>query len=158
MIIYLVLIIISIVLLGLVLIYLINRQQKGFGVLNSKIIYSDTDLKPGKIFYSKRIKLCGKPDYLIKDNGIFIPVEIKTGKTPEVPYENHTMQLMAYCFLVEENFGIRPPGGYIKYPEKEFKIAYTKEAEQSVIDVVSDILDLKRSNKEQHCEHKNHYI
>lgn len=141
---------------ALFLIWLV--QAKGFGVLNKNRIYSDSDNKPGEILYSKTLSLSGKPDYLIKENNMVFPVEVKTGHTPNEPYLNHTMQLMAYCLLVEENYGTRPPGGYLKYPGREFKIAYTDEARDSIKELVGEMLLLKHSGRELKCNHPQHNI
>lgn len=147
-----------IIVLGMVLLWLMSRQQKKLGVLgNKKPVYQDTEETPGDILYAKTLPLVGKPDYLIKEGKFLIPVEVKTGNAPKKQYLNHNMQLMAYCLLVEEVYGIRPPGGYLKYSDKELKLAYTKEAEQSVREVVSEIRKLKQSNKELHCSHPEHY-
>jgi CRISPR-associated exonuclease Cas4 len=143
---------------GLILLFLIIKQEQKFGVLTEERIYADSKRSPGKLLYSKSLKLVGKPDYLIKDKNGIIPVEVKTGKTPTTPYLNHTMQLMAYCLLVEENYGNRPIGGYLKYPDKEFKIQYTDEARESVKEVVAEMLVNSESNLELHCSHKNHYL
>jgi CRISPR-associated exonuclease Cas4 len=143
------------ILLILLAIYLINSLGK-IGILKNERIYQDSQKYPGETIYSKSLPLCGKPDYLIRENGRVIPVEVKTGRTPSSPYLNHTMQLMAYCFLVEENFGKAPTEGYLKYPEKEFKIAYTKEAREAIKDIVEEIKGLKISGKELHCEHREH--
>lgn len=142
--------------LGIGLLILWFFQSRDFGVLKGRKIYYDTDRLPGEILYSKSLALSGKPDYLIKENNMIYPVEVKTGRTPREPYQNHIMQLMAYCLLVEENFGIRPHGGFLKYPLKEFKIAYTDEAKQSVKEVVGEMTLLKYSHKEPHCNHPEH--
>lgn len=142
--------------LGFILLAVWYLQQKKFGILNNQKIYSDTDKSPGEILYAKSLALSGKPDYLVKENNMVFPVEVKTGRTPHEPYENHIMQLMAYCLLVEENYGTRPIGGYLKYPEKEFKIAYTDEARDSLKDLVGEMLLLKHSGKELHCSHPEH--
>lgn len=130
--------------------------NKGLGVLTKKPIYSDSENNPGEILFSKTLALSGKPDYLIKENGMIFPVEVKSGKTPIEPYQNHEMQLMAYCLLVEENYGTRPKGGFIKYPHKEFKVAYTDEAKNAVREVVGEMLLLKHSGKEPKCNHPDH--
>lgn len=141
---------------GIILLSIWFFQTKNLGVLNKKYIYSDSEKNPEEILFSKTLSLCGKPDYLIKENNMVFPVEIKSGRTPNEPYQNHEMQLMAYCLLVEENYGIRPIGGYIKYPEKEFKVAYTDEARQAIKELVGEILLLKLSNKEPKCNHPQH--
>lgn len=147
-----------VILIGVLILYFTFRQRVAHGVLRGNKIYSDTQLSPGEVLFSKRLRLAGKPDYLIKEAEHIIPVEVKTGKTPSSPYVNHTMQLMAYCFLVEEAYGIHPPGGYLKYPEREFKIAYTDEARESLKSLVSEILEKKRSGEELSCYHPEHNI
>jgi CRISPR-associated exonuclease Cas4 len=144
--------------LGLILLFFVSRSKRSLGVLTQEVTYRDTEKEPGKTMYAKTLPLVGKPDYLVRDQGIVIPVEVKTGKTPSFPYDNHTMQLMAYCLLVEENLGVRPPGGYLKYPDKEFKIKYTPEAEQSVRDLVAEITRAKESGTEPHCSHPQHNL
>lgn len=141
---------------GLILLGVWFIQRRGFGVLNGNRIYSDSENMPGEILYSKTLPLSGKPDYLIKKDGVIYPVEVKSGRTPGEPYENHTMQLMAYCLLVEENFGVRPTGGYLKYPDKEFKLAFTDEAREGIISLVKEIYRLKVSGEELNCNHPEH--
>ncbi len=127
-----------------------------FGVLKNKYFYPDSSKFNTPVLYSKTLNLSGKPDYLIKKNGIVFPVEVKTGTTPNEPYQNHVIQLIAYCLLVEENFGQRPFGGFLKYPAKEFKIAYTEEAKNNLKEIVGEMLLLKVSGKQPHCDHIAH--
>lgn len=143
---------------GFLLLLLLNRQSKKFGILNEQRIYSDTEKVPGKTFFSQTLRLAGKPDYLVKVDGKLIPVEYKKSLTPKEPYLNHIMQLMAYCYLVEEYYGERPQGGVIKYPEKEFRVLYTDEAKRAVIDLTSEVRAAKSTGKEFHCKHKEHYL
>lgn len=145
------------VIIALILLILLFRQKKSFGILGVKNrIYQDTKQTPGFNIYSKSLPLVGKPDYLIKDGKYIIPVEIKDSNAPRGQYQNNVMQLMAYCLLVEEHYGIRPPGGFIQYRNAEMKFAYTKEAEKSVRLIVEEILQCKKSNKEPHCTHVYH--
>lgn len=142
--------------IGIIILWLIKRQEEQFGILTGHKIYSDTEKSPGVILYSKTINLAGKPDYIIKDKDSVIPVEVKTGKTPSEPYQNHVMQLMSYCLLVEEDYGKAPIGGYLKYPQKEFKLLYTEEAKEGVINLVKEITQLKVSGEELYCSHQEH--
>lgn len=144
------------IIIGIALLIILGKQEKKFGILNAERVYSDTESSPGETLFAKTTNLVGKPDYLIKENGQIIPVEVKTGKTPAEPYQNHVMQLMAYCLLVEENYGAPPPGGYLKYPDKEFKIKYTDQAREAVKDFVEEILTKIESNEEPHCSHPEH--
>ena len=141
---------------GIILMAFWVYQNRKFGILKGNRIYSDSDRSEGKVLFSKTLALSGKPDYLIKENNMVFPVEVKSGRTPDEPFQNHEMQLMAYCLLVEENYGVRPLGGYLKYPEKEFKIAYTDEAKDSIKELVGEMLLLKHSGRELKCNHPEH--
>ncbi len=153
---YLIIITLGIFLLGIFLLVFTSNQNRSFGILTRKKIYQDTEEKPGKTLYATTLPLRGKPDYLIQQGKAIIPVEVKTGKTPNSPYMNHSMQLMAYCLLVEETFHQRPLGGYLRYPEKEFKLLYTEEAEQSVRNLVWEMIKNKKTNQEYFCRHPEH--
>ncbi len=108
------------------------RSKQNFG-LKGENIYSDTPDQSGETLYSTSLPLKGRPDYIIKSGKQFIPVEIKSGKTPHRPHSNHIAQLTAYCLLVEENFGVKPHYGIIKYPEKEFKVEYSDANKEELI-------------------------
>lgn len=141
---------------GLALLVYWFLSKKNLGTLTTKIVYKDSENTPGEVLFSKTLALCGKPDYIIKEGKMLLPIEVKSSRTPGEPYQNHEMQLMAYCLLVEENYGIRPTGGIIKYPEKEFKIAYTNEAKESIKDLVGEMLLIKHSNRAPRCPHPEH--
>lgn len=141
---------------GIIILWFLRVKEKGFGILGGKRVYSDSDRKPGIVLYSSTINLVGKPDFIVKDGDNYIPVEVKTGRTPSEPYQNHVMQLMAYCLLVEENYDQAPIGGFLKYPEKEFKILYTPEAKEAVISLAQEITKLKISGEELYCHHPEH--
>lgn len=148
-----------IIIAGLLFLWLLHKERHKLGILGtSEVTYADSQKLPATLLQAESIPLVGKSDYLIKKDGAILPVELKTGRTPKTPYPGHVMQLMAYCYLIEETYDKRPPGGILKYPEKEFKIAYTKEAQRSVQLVVQEILEEKQSNKEYHCKHKEHYL
>lgn len=142
--------------LGIIIVRFSLKQNKSFGILSGKRIYQDTEKNPGEKLYANSLPLVGKPDFIIIEDGNIVPVEVKTGKTPQTPYLNHRMQLIAYCLLVEENFHKRPLGGYIRYPHNEFKLAYTKEAEESVRNLVHEMVRNKKTNSELHCSHLQH--
>lgn len=148
-----------IIIAGLIFLFLLHKQRQKLGVLGKAEITSiDSEKLPATLLRAESIPLVGKPDYLIRQDDTLMPVEIKTGRTPRSPYPGHVMQLMAYCYLLEQTYNTRPPGGILKYPDKEFKIAYTSEAQRSVELVVNEILTNKHTNKEYHCAHKEHYL
>src|SRR5688500_8591495 len=91
------------------------RKRAALQLPSGKTIYQDTQVT-GATLISHKHHLKGRPDLLIKQGNGIIPVEVKTGKTPTRPYDSHVMQLIAYCVLVEETYGARPPYGIIRYP------------------------------------------
>ena len=78
-----------------------------------KITYSDLNI-PAKPLFSKRYRIAGKPDYIIKKDKRHIPVEVKTGHHYELQ-KNHTFQLATYCQLLEDAYGILVPYGMLIY-------------------------------------------
>jgi CRISPR-associated exonuclease Cas4 len=149
---------ILIIFLGFGLLIILQRQQRQLGSLASDLVYMDSSTTPGDVIEAKTLLLRGKPDAIRKEQDYYIPIEVKTGKTPHDPHVNHTMQLMAYCLLMQEHYGVRPPGGIIKYPEKEFKVAYTQEAEKAVRDLVAEITQQKKAGTEFTCTHPEHQV
>jgi CRISPR-associated exonuclease Cas4 len=146
------------IVLGAGAVFLLRSQAISLGSVGKDRIYQDSLSTPGEILFAKTINLSGKPDYIIHNREGIIPIEVKTGKPPEYPYENHIMQLMAYCLLVDEHYKSRPPGGIIRYQQtgREFKIAYTKDAEDAVRKLVKEISEKRASGKEPTCTHPEH--
>lgn len=118
-------------------------QRKEAGLPGGRIIYTDTHGwgKVEKPLYYATMELTGKPDYLVQQNGKIIPVEVKSGRAPEAPYDSHIFQLAAYCMLVEKTYDTRPPYGIIHYENRDFAIDYTRELEDALIDL---LVDMKR--------------
>jgi len=128
-------------LISLILILIAGRQRRAAGLPAGRVIYSDMRgwdelVKP---LYDPNLGLTGKPDYLIQQNSVIIPVEVKTGRAPQTPYDTHIFQLATYCMLVEKTYNKRPPYGIIHYPERDFAIDYTSDLEDSLLDLLADI-------------------
>jgi len=131
-----------------------DRQQKAAGLPGGRVIYTDTHGwgKVEKPLYYPALGLTGKPDYLIEKNGQIIPVEVKSGRAPEAPYDSHIYQLASYCLLVEKTHGKRPPYGIIHYENRDFAIDYTRELETALIELLADMRqdDLKKDVPRSH--------
>jgi len=92
-------------------------------IQEGRITYSDLSI-PANPFFSKKYKITGKPDYIVKQNKYFIPVELKTGNHNE-PQKNHIFQIAAYCQLLEENYRRFVPYGILVYNNKvQYKIPF----------------------------------
>jgi CRISPR-associated exonuclease Cas4 len=111
-----------------------------------RIIYTDTSRwgPVEKPLYAADIGLTGKPDYLVKLGSSIIPVEVKSSRSGQVPYDSHIYQLAAYCILVERTFGQRPPYGILHYTQgehsgKTYAIDFTHSLEATVLDTIAEI-------------------
>jgi CRISPR-associated exonuclease Cas4 len=131
-----------------------DRQQKSAGLPGGRVVYTDTHGwgKVEKPLFYAALELTGKPDYLIEKNGQMIPVEVKSGRAPEAPYDSHIFQLASYCLLVEKTYGKRPPYGIIHYENRDFAIDYTHELETALIELLADMKedDVKREVARSH--------
>src|SRR5690606_24314761 len=109
---------------GIALLIQARRRRAGLGLPPGEVIYQDTLARLDETLFSRRHRLAGRPDYLLRDGEWLIPVEVKTGRTPNYPYPGQVMQCVAYCALVEEHFGVRPPYGIILFEQsgKQFTI------------------------------------
>ena len=119
-----------------------NRQRSQAGLPGGRVIYTDTrgwGSKLEKPLFYAALDLTGKPDYLIQKNGQIIPVEAKSGRAPDAPYDSHIYQLASYCLLVEKTYGKRPPYGIIHYEGRDFAVDYTHELEQSLLELLTEM-------------------
>ncbi len=118
-----------------------TRQRREAGLPGGRVIY--TDMRAWGIvekpLFNNDLGLTGKPDYLVEQNGKLIPVEVKTGRVPDAPYDSHIFQLAAYCLLVEKTYGKRPPYGIIHYSNRDFAVDYTPQLESALLDHLAEM-------------------
>jgi CRISPR-associated exonuclease Cas4 len=141
--------------LALLLLWFSTRQRRGLGLPEGCLLYEDGgDQKLlEQPLFAEDLNLVGKPDYLIRSKLGLIPVEVKTGRTPQQPFESHIFQLAAYCALVERNFLQRPPYGVIRYPQRSFKVEFTEALESQLLSLLVEMQTALRSG-EQHRSHQ----
>lgn len=133
---------IALALIALALLIRAGQWRKASGLPRGEILYTDTGTwyQQEAPLYSTRLGLTGRPDYLIEQpDGEIVPVEIKSGAAPAVPYEGHVLQLAAYCLLVEEIYGRRPHQGVLHYADQAFAIPFSEELEESVLDLLGEM-------------------
>ncbi len=131
-----------------------ERRRRALGLPRGRAIYQDRPEGRAPALQARTVPLRCRPDFLIRRGDVVIPVEVKTGRTPREPYPGHVLQLLAYCLLVEEHHGVRPPYGLIRYPEREFRIAYDRRRERELRVLVAGIAAVKRRAVEQHRSHR----
>jgi CRISPR-associated exonuclease Cas4 len=120
---------------------MVARQKKRIGIPSGKVIYADTSHwgKVEKPLFDPQIRLTGKPDYLVDQSGEIIPIEVKSSRSPQAPYDSHIYQLVAYCLLVMHEFGKRPGFGIIHYPDRTFSVEFTQSLENSVKSTIREM-------------------
>ncbi len=114
-------------------------EHRRTGLPQGAVVYSDTGARHtvARPLYDPELDLVGKPDYIVVNDDGYIPVEVKSGHTPAQPYEGHIFQLAAYGLLVRRVLGKPAPYGYIRYPERTFRIAFTPELERRLLAVLA---------------------
>ena len=127
--------------LALIFFWQSGKQRREAGIPGGRVIYTDTGGWGAveRPLYYPPLKLTGKPDYLVRQNGTIIPVEVKSGRAPESPYDSHIFQLASYCLLVEKTYGKRPPYGIIHYNNRNFAIDYTPELETALMELLAEM-------------------
>lgn len=142
------------VLLALIFFWQSARQRKRAGLPGGRVIYTDTRAwgPVEKPLYDPDLGLTGKPDYLVEQNGRIIPVEVKSGRAPSAPYDSHIFQAAAYCLLVEQTMGKRPPYAIIHYKDRDFAVDYTPRLENALLDVLAGL----RRDETRHEVQRSH--
>ncbi len=109
----------------LVLVFaLIWRRKAGFG-------YGKTISHDNVRLSSERYMLRGKPDRIVQRGRYFIPEEKKSGLRPT---ESYQAQLGLYLILIEEEYGVRPPYGFLVLGDgRHVKVKNTRRLRSLVI-------------------------
>lgn len=129
------------ILAALFLFWQASRRRRATGLPSGRVIYTDTR-QWGKVerpLFDPISGLTGRPDYLVEQQGISIPVEVKSTYAPSEPYPSHVYQLAAYCLLVERTTGKRPPYGILHYRNRSFALDYTPELETNLQEALQEI-------------------
>ncbi len=125
-------------------------EWKDLEGLDGEIHYVGTD--SSSLYLSERYGLSGRPDFVLEIDGQLIPGDLKTGRTPKGPLFSHILQVAAYCLLIAETSGRRPPYGLLRYGSEEHEIEFDPELERMLLDKLEEMRGLMRSGE----VHRNH--
>jgi len=108
------------------------------------------------VLKSRKYNLAGRPDYMIKENDLRIPVEVKTGRRPKAPFFSHVLQIGAYCLLSEETFQKSPSHGQIRYgfENDPHNVDWEPKLKTLVLEKIEEMNDVLEGRTKAHRNHK----
>src|ERR1700691_6004540 len=121
------------------------------GLPTREILYADvgsTFPQPAPLI-SKRYRLSGKPDYLVRVKDGVAPVELKSSQSPSSgrPYDGHLFQLAAYCLLVEYVCLVSAHYGVLRYKDRTIRVEYSPSLRASLLALLDEIQTAKRGGE-----------
>jgi len=119
---------------------LIAEHHRALGLPAGELVYEDADGE-GEPLSSNAYPLIGKPDYIVQaPDGHPIPIELKLNvHDAAAPFSNHSVQVGAYCLILEDYFEQPPTHGILRYADREFTIEYTPALRKKVIKLLSEM-------------------
>lgn len=143
---------------GAALALIVSVRLRGrSGLPGGAILSSDTGAESkGKPLFSARYRLTGTPDYLVNTPQGPVPVEVKPTRTEEEPRQSHLLQVLAYCLLVEETEGKRPPYGLLRYSTTTFRVDYNEATRAHLLEVMQTMRET--AEREEWQVERNHEV
>lgn len=119
---------------------LLKERHRALGLPEGELVYEDADGE-GEPLSSIAYPLVGKPDYIVQlPDGRPVPIELKLSvHDATIPYSNHSMQVAAYCLILEDYFVVSPTHGILRYADCEFTIEYTPALRKKVLKLLAEM-------------------
>ena len=124
------------VLPGLLLVVVSKKWRSLRGLISGKTVALDD-----VTLSSERLKLVGRPDRIVRQGKYLIPEEWKSAKRVS---HGHRLQVIAYCLLIEEEYGIRPPFGVVVNEGTRVMVENTKALRTEVLAIAERIRERRR--------------
>ena len=130
-------------------------MRRSTGLPWRRVRYRDTQAwrRAERPLVAHRYGLVGRPDYLIQAGDSVIPVEVKPSRRANEPYASDLMQLAAYCLLVEETMGARPPYGVLRYAEATFHAPFSDRLRDQLLATLNE-MRLAERNRASNRSHR----
>ena len=134
----------------------VDKLREDYKLGETDIETPDGLTKETPLLKSIEHNLAGRPDYLIKEDEMRIPVEVKTGRRPRAPFFSHVLQIGAYCLLSEETFHRKPTHGQIRYgfDNEPHDVKWNSDLRALVLEKLEDMNDILKGKTEAHRNHK----
>lgn len=92
-------------------------------ILPGEVVYRD--MEGARTLVSRRHRLAGRPDYVTREKGGLVPVEVKSRACgTRGPYPGERAQLLAYCLLAEEGLGGKVAWGVLQYRDRGVTVPF----------------------------------
>jgi len=116
----------------------VRRVRDGKGFSPGKTLDLD-----GHTLYSERLGLTGRPDRIVRQNGMSIPEEWKSAMRV---HDSHRAQLGVYFLLIEDDTGVRPTHGFIVLKTGErVSVTNTLELRRWVLAIADQVRAARRN-------------
>jgi CRISPR-associated exonuclease Cas4 len=118
----------------------VQEHYEALDLPEGELVYEDANGQ-GEPLVSHQFPLTGKPDYILQlPDGRPLPIELKLGVyNAQAPYNNHVIQLAAYCLILEDYFVKPPTHGLLRYADRDFTIEYTSPLRRKVIRLLDEM-------------------
>ena len=124
-----------------------THGRNSIGLSGSTVLAADDSRIGSPTLHSKRFRLVGRPDQLVRIGGQVIPVEQKP-RAWRV-HDSHVLQVAAECLLVSEVYGIRPAYGVLALANgRQHRVAFTPELEQRLLRTLARMHELLESSQQ----------
>lgn len=134
------------------------KKKTDYKMSGYRIIYADSsqsmddeNVETGRLLYSERLDIQGKPDFVFKHSitGGIVPVEIKSGniKAEAMPHMGDLMQLVCYFYIAEEEFGRKVKYGKIIYKDYMFEVKNTAHLRKQLEKTTADMRKMLKCGK-----------
>jgi CRISPR-associated exonuclease Cas4 len=115
----------------------VQKEKRARGIPEGLVVYHDLNI-PAEPLFSKRFRLVGKPDYIVRHKDRILPVEVKSGGQSH-PQKSHMLQLAAYCQILEDVSGEFVPEGILVYNTVSYTIAFDPQLRFELASVTSQM-------------------
>jgi CRISPR-associated protein Cas4 len=119
-----------------------RRKETGFIPTDTAVSIEGSSTLPAREYISETLGLAGKPDALIREDGVVLPVEVKP--LAKKLRDRYVAQLLVYMRLVEEFEGQRPSHGYLFLGPKcrRVRVENTQARQDWLDDMLKDMREV----------------
>ncbi len=125
--------------LGGLLMVATTRKRRARGLGSGQTVAIDN-----RTLFSEQLKLSGRPDRIEREGEFFIPEEWKP--SARRLYAGHRLQLGASFLIVEAEYGVRPPYGWVVIRDAERVKVENTESLRSEVLVITERIRAHRQN------------